>query len=147
VFRDRYIVLVGNNTSLSDVGKYYYLLNCLQGNAAEAIKCNTVCNTDVVFNASAKSSSGFSLNNCLAPAQNYKVISLTYYFEAVSTSTYLSLILRRCRGRSESMMQIVHSSIYFGEIRPVKKSKNTNYVLLLMVSMPPRSWQSDVYTN
>jgi len=38
VFRDRYLVLVGNNTRLSDIEKYYFLLNCVQGSAAEALK-------------------------------------------------------------------------------------------------------------
>jgi hypothetical protein len=42
VFRDRYAVLVGKNIRSSDVEKYYYLLNCIQGSAAEWIKGITV---------------------------------------------------------------------------------------------------------
>lgn len=42
VFRDTFSVLVGQNSGLSDIEKFYYLLSCLQPSATEVIQGITV---------------------------------------------------------------------------------------------------------
>lgn len=42
VFRDSFSVLVGQNSSLPDIEKFYYLLSCLQPEVTDVIKGITV---------------------------------------------------------------------------------------------------------